>query len=153
MPDSSSSASTRRAASPAQPRDHLTLTGWVPDAAYIDHANVVVAPLRLGGGMRVKVLEALARGKAVVGTSVALAGLPVADIGAAVCADDDNEFVDAVAELLLDETRRVEMAHRAREWAVVELAWSLAITRFDAVYDSIAQPRGRDVPKLADLAR
>jgi Glycosyl transferases group 1 len=53
-----------------------TVTGWVPDVApWLDAAQIVVCPLMVGGGVKVKVLEALARGCAVVATPIALQGL------------------------------------------------------------------------------
>ena len=56
----------------------VSVTGPVDDVVpYLDRAAVVAAPIRLGGGMRVKVLEALAAGKAVVATPLAVEGLDV----------------------------------------------------------------------------
>jgi len=56
------------------------ITGGVPSVApYVDNAALIVLPIRLGGGMRVKLLEALAAGKAVIASPLAAAGLHVKD--------------------------------------------------------------------------
>ena len=56
----------------------VEITGWVPDVRpYLSQAEVVVVPLRIGGGTRIKIPEAMAMGKAVVSTSVGAEGLPV----------------------------------------------------------------------------
>ncbi|HEX9994755.1 MAG TPA: glycosyltransferase [Acidimicrobiales bacterium] len=118
--------------------DHVVLTGRVDDVGpWLDRAAVVVAPMRLGGGMRVKVLDALAAGKAVVATPVALAGLDVAEAGGAVAAETDAELADAVAALLLDPARRVEVATRARAWAEANLTWSSRADGYERLHDRV----------------
>src|SRR5205823_4969433 len=85
---------------------------------------VVVAPIRRGGGMRVKVLEALAGGKAVVASPLAAEGLEVAD--QLVLAETDDEFVGAISRLLAEPERRRELAERARRFALERLGWARA---------------------------
>lgn len=120
------------------PDDHLVLTGRVDDARpYLDRAAVVVAPMRTGGGMRVKVLDALAAGKAVVATPLALAGLDVAAAGGAVEADTDDELVEAIAGLLRDPDRRAEVARRARAWAEANLTWSSRADEYERLHDRL----------------
>jgi glycosyltransferase involved in cell wall biosynthesis len=117
---------------------HLVLAGHVPDVRpYLEQAAVVVAPMRLGGGMRVKVLEALGAGKAVVSSSLGLAGTDVAQRGAAVVADTNEEISDAIIRLLRDERERGELAARAREWAIAELAAHRHGAQYDEVYEAI----------------
>jgi glycosyltransferase involved in cell wall biosynthesis len=91
----------------------LEVTGAVPDVGpWLRAATVVVAPLWVGGGVKVKVIEALAFKKAVVTTAVGARGLPA---GSVVRADGPAEFVAAVVELLRSEPRRREQEARARE--------------------------------------
>ena len=60
--------------------DGISVHADVPDVRpYLDAAAVFASPIRLGGGMRVKILEALTAGKAVVASPIALAGLAVRD--------------------------------------------------------------------------
>jgi glycosyltransferase involved in cell wall biosynthesis len=113
----------------------IRLRGHVPELApFLDAASLVVAPLRLGGGMRVKVLEALAAGKAVVASPRAAEGLEIADGREIVFAETDEEFVAAVSGLLADEERRVELARAARRWAERELGADRIVAAYEALY-------------------
>jgi glycosyltransferase involved in cell wall biosynthesis len=123
----------------------VTVTGYVSDiASYLDQAAVVVAPLRLGGGTRVKVLDALAAGKALVATSLALQGVPIVDGKHVVVADSAQEIADAVAYLLQNPTRRVALAQQARTWAEQHLGWEQAIQRYEAIYDKMMEQASLD---------
>ncbi len=93
--------------------------GRVDDVGpWLDRAAVVAAPLSSGGGVRVKVVEALAAGKAVVGTPLAFEGLDVEPAREAVVAESDEELVAAVSSLLDDASRRRELGAAARAWAL-----------------------------------
>jgi glycosyltransferase involved in cell wall biosynthesis len=117
---------------------HVRLTGRVPDVRpFLDDAAVVVAPLRLGGGMRVKVLDALAAGKALVATPTALAGLPVVPGEHALVAESDAELSEALVQLLTDGGRRGALGAAARAWALEELAWERAAAEYSALYSSL----------------
>ncbi|MEO5842926.1 MAG: glycosyltransferase [Acidimicrobiales bacterium] len=121
--------------------ERCVVEGWVPDVVpLLDRAAVVVAPLRLGGGMRVKVVEALAAGKAVVASSVAVAGMDVEAAGAAIVVDDDEAFSNAVVGLLRNRSERVALAARARSWAIAHLDWSERVTAYEAVWTAAAGP-------------
>src|SRR5690348_7816828 len=67
-----------------------------------DRAAVVVSPLRVGGGIKVKVLKALCRGKAIVTTSIGAQGLGAELRARMIVADEPNAFARAAAELLVD---------------------------------------------------
>ena len=129
----------------------ITVTGEVPDTApYLDRAAVVVVPLRLGGGMRVKVLEALAAGKAVIGTPLAFEGLDLVDGTHAVSAETDEELARAAVDLLADPTRRAEIASNARAWAAANLAWDSRVEAYERLYASLLTPAA--APALASSA-
>ena len=83
--------------------DNVLVTGRVDDLTpLLAAAAVVAAPISTGGGMRVKTLEALAAGKALVASSLALEGVDVRAGEHALVADDDVAFADAVVSLLGD---------------------------------------------------
>ena len=84
---------------------------------WLASAAVVAAPISDGGGTRVKVIEALAAGKAVVGTPLAFEGLNVQDGRDAIVATDDGAFADAVVQLLADPGRRRQLGTAAHAWA------------------------------------
>ena len=92
-----------------------------PDAPRIEHelarAAVVVAPVRTGGGMRMKVLQALAAGKAVVTTTRGAEGIELATPAPLLVADDVDETAAAVAGLLADPEARAELGTRACAYA------------------------------------
>ncbi len=91
--------------------DGISVHGSVPDVVpYSDAAVVVVAPIRIGGSMRGKVLEALAAGKAVVATPRAAEGVDAVDGEHLVVADGEDAFVEALVALLLDPPRRRTLA-------------------------------------------
>jgi glycosyltransferase involved in cell wall biosynthesis len=120
----------------------VELTGPVGDVLpYLDAATVVVAPLRLGGGTRVKVAEALAAGKAVVAYRSALDGLDVEHGRHVLVARDAGEFAVSVSSLLDDEPRRVALANAARAWAEEHLSWNGPLDRYDELYARLTRGR------------
>ena len=119
--------------------DGVSVTGAVPDVTpHLDRASVFVAPIRRGGGMRVKVLEALAAGKAVVASPLATQGLEVAD--QLVLAETDAEFAVAVSQLLAEPARRRELAERARRFALDRLGWERTLAAYDRLHASLLSP-------------
>ena len=118
--------------------ENVFVTGRVPDIhPYLDRAALAVVPLRLGGGMRVKVLEALAAGKAVVASPLAVEGLDVTDGEQVVLAETDQQFCDALSRLLRDPDGRAALARRARAWACANLGWETAVASYEALYTSL----------------
>jgi polysaccharide biosynthesis protein PslH len=118
--------------------DGIVVAGEVPDVApYLDRAAAVIVPLRLGGGMRVKVLDALACGKAVIGTSLAFEGLDVVDGDQVVEAETDEEFAAAALDLLTNPGWRATIASSARAWASANLGWESRIDAYDRLYTSL----------------
>jgi glycosyltransferase involved in cell wall biosynthesis len=103
----------RRLAAPS-----IEITGRVPSVAeHLREAALVVVPLRIGGGTRLKIYEAMAAGKAVVSTSIGAEGLDVRSGRDIVLADDPATFCDAVTTLLRDENLRGKYEVAAAEQA------------------------------------
>ena len=118
--------------------DTVHVTGAVDTVApYLDRAAVVAAPLTVGGGVRIKVLEALAAGKAVVASSRAVEGITARPGREIVVADGETTTAEAIVELLRHENARAELGRRARTWATRELAWSTMADRYEALYDRL----------------
>lgn len=118
--------------------EKVIITGRVPDVApYLDRAAIVVVPLSQGGGMRVKVLEALAFGKAVVASPLAVEGLSVTDKEQVVMAESNQQFCESIGQLLADRERRASLAARAREWACTNLGWERSIEAYEMLYESL----------------
>jgi polysaccharide biosynthesis protein PslH len=89
----------------------ITVTGSVPDVRpYLAAANVAIAPLRIGSGTRLKILEAFAMRKAVVSTSLACEGLDVLPGKHLIVADQPEAFARQVLNLLQDSQARAALA-------------------------------------------
>jgi glycosyltransferase involved in cell wall biosynthesis len=118
--------------------DGVVVTGRVDALApHLDRAAVVVVPLRLGGGMRVKVLETLAAGKALVASPRAIEGLDLTDGENVLVADSDVEFVHAVSGLIDSEARRTALARNARRWAESSLGWDAIVAAYERLYGEL----------------
>ena len=131
--------------------EQITITGYVADVApYLDNAAVVVAPLRQGGGMRVKVLETLMAGKALVASPLAVEGLEIEHGEQALLAETEEQFVDAIVWLITHPEERALLASRARIWASEHLSWGKSIAAYEALYDRL---RGHRAARLADDPR
>jgi glycosyltransferase involved in cell wall biosynthesis len=120
--------------------DKIIVTGRVPDVTpYLDAAAVVVVPLRLGGGMRVKVLEALAAGKAVIASPLAVEGLDITPGDQVMLAETDQQFADTIGELLVDPDKRSSLASRARVWACSNLGWERSVAAYEGLYSTLVR--------------
>ena len=114
----------------------ISVTGRVPDVTpFLQKATVVVAPVRIGGGMRRKVLEALALGKPVVTTRLGAQGLvgSPADLPL-VLADTAEEFSRQLSRLLASPNERRALGARARAYVAAHHSWSAYADRLDAIY-------------------
>jgi polysaccharide biosynthesis protein PslH len=117
--------------------ESVQVTGTVPSVAeYLEKASVVIVPLRIGGGTRLKIFEAMAMGKALVSTSIGAEGLDVESGRDLLLADDASSFADAVILLLRDAAIR-----RRLEQAAVQLAahydWSRVVKQFADVLSKV----------------
>lgn len=117
----------------------VTVVGEVPTIApRLEAATVVVAPIRTGGGMRMKVLHALAAGKAVVTTTRGAEGLALRGIEPPlVVADDPDGFAAATAALLADAGRRRALGDQARAFAAEHYSAEAYGRRLEAVYEEL----------------
>jgi glycosyltransferase involved in cell wall biosynthesis/O-antigen/teichoic acid export membrane protein len=130
----------------------VEVTGVVPDvASFYARSSVVVAPLRLGGGMRVKVVEALAAGKPLVASTLAVSGLAVADGEQLVLADSDDELAAAVVRLLDDPALRRRLGAAARAWAEAHLGWEAVVERHERLYRQLVD-QAREAAEARDSA-
>jgi len=117
------------------------VVGEVPDLSpYLERAALVVLPLRFGGGMRVKALEALAAGKAVIGTPLAFEGVDVVDRKHVLFAESDEAFASAAVDLLANPMVRASLAEHARSWAEQNLGWDSRLDAYDRLYASLLAP-------------
>ncbi len=98
--------------------------GHVPDVRpYLREAACVVAPLRVGGGTRIKILDAWAMGKAVVSTALGAEGLGARDGHCLLLRDGPAEFGEAVVALLAHPGLARRLGAAGRERVVAEFGW------------------------------
>jgi sugar transferase (PEP-CTERM/EpsH1 system associated) len=103
----------------------VRVTGRVDDVRpYMDDAAVYIVPLRIGGGTRLKIFEAMAMGKAVVSTTVGAEGLPVADGEHLLLADEPRSFADAIVRVIRDRDQRERLGSAARALVLERYDWS-----------------------------
>lgn len=137
-----------RAAAEACP--NIAVTGRVPAVEpYLDAAQVVVAPLRIGGGIKVKVLEALARGRPLVASSIAAQGF---GSGSAECmriADDPESFASEVVSLLHRPDERQRLARAAAALAATLPSWDEAAASLVECYRELAPASSKRTVSVA----
>lgn len=128
--------------------DGLQLTGYVDDVRpYIASAACYVVPLRIGGGTRIKILDAWAMGKAVVSTSIGCEGLDARDGTNILIADSPSEFADCVARVLGDPALRSRLGDAARRTVEDRYGWDAIGDEMNEMYLAlVAQSEGSVQP-------
>ena len=119
-------------------REGVVVTGRVPEIKpYFAEATVFVVPLRIGSGTRLKILEALAMGKAIVSTSVGAEGLDLKDGEEIFIADEPIAFADAVTRLLTDPTLRRRIGENGRARVEQDYDWRSIGEKLHTLYESL----------------
>lgn len=109
--------------------------GFVQDVRpAVARAAVYIVPLRVGGGTRLKVLDAMAQGKAIVSTTLGAEGIDVRPGEHLVLADDAHAFADRVVELMQRPDERLRLGDAARAQAEAKYSWSILGERMAGVY-------------------
>ncbi len=116
----------------------IHVTGYVPDLLpYFESAAVMVVPVRAGSGMRVRILEALARGMPVVTTTTGLEGIDGVHGEHVLVADEPSEFASAVAQLLEDQELGRRLGRNGRRLIEEKYDWQVALPKLEDVYRSL----------------
>lgn len=122
--------------------DTVEITGTVPSVVeHLKEAAVFVVPLRVGGGTRLKIYEAMAAGKAVVSTTIGAEGLDVQHGRDILLADDVWGFADEVVSLLRDAEKRRRLERAASELAA-RYDWKVIARRFEETLARVAEEAG-----------
>jgi glycosyltransferase involved in cell wall biosynthesis len=113
----------------------VTVTGWVESVAtYLAGADVFIMPFRMGSGTRLKLIEAMAAGKAIVSTKIGAEGFPVSNGEELLLADNSAEFANEVLTLLDSEENREALERKAAEFAR-SYDWRVIVPKFEEVYE------------------
>jgi glycosyltransferase involved in cell wall biosynthesis len=123
----------------------IQVLGFVDDIRpYVAESAVYVVPLRVGGGTRLKVLDALSQGKAIVSTSVGCEGITVTHGENIFIEDEADAFANRVVELFNDKTLRQRLGQNARLLAEQNYAWESIGQTLNDAYKSVLLPVLRD---------
>jgi len=121
-------------------RPNVTVPGPVPDIrTELGRAAVVVVPVRMGGGTRLKVLEALAMGKALVSTTLGCEGVNVTNGEHLLIADAPEAFAGAVVDLFADGAARARLGAAGRARMEAEYSWDIAGARLEELYRRVVR--------------
>ncbi len=97
--------------------EQIQIIGEVPDLQYfIKDKGILVVPLRSGSGIRIKTIEAMAAGKAVVTTTIGLQGLDLVNGEHCLVADTEQQFCDAILKLQTNSEYKKQLAENARNY-------------------------------------
>jgi sugar transferase (PEP-CTERM/EpsH1 system associated) len=123
--------------------EDVIVTGLVDDVRpYLERAAVVIAPLRIGGGTRLKIVEAMAMGKPIVATSLGAEGLDVNDGEDILLADTAEDFASQVARVLGDAALARRLGEAARHSAESRYTWQAAADRLERFYQELLPMSG-----------
>ncbi len=115
----------------------IIITGRVPDVRpYMEDAAVYVVPLRIGGGTRLKIYEAMSMGLPVVSTTIGAEGLPLLDGEELLLCDKTEEFAKTVAELLSAPQSAMSFAKRGSARVRQNFSWKGVADRFGEICES-----------------
>jgi glycosyltransferase involved in cell wall biosynthesis len=118
----------------------VELTGFVSDLRpHLAASAAVVVPLRLGGGTRLKIVEAMAMGKAIVSTTLGAEGIEVISGRDILIEDEPASFADAVSRLLAEPELAARIGESARKLAVEKYAWSGAARALEGFYRRVLE--------------
>jgi glycosyltransferase involved in cell wall biosynthesis len=122
--------------------DHIAMKGFVPDVRVeVERAAVVIAPLRIGGGTRLKILEAMAMGKPTVSTPQGAEGLEVTHDKELLLADTPAGFADQLVRALEDAALARRLGLAARHLVEQRYGWPASAARLEGLYDQIGAGR------------
>jgi polysaccharide biosynthesis protein PslH len=113
----------------------INVTGYVPDLApFFDQSALIVIPVRAGGGIRVRILEAFARGMPVVTTGVGLEGIDARPGVDVLVADEPEKLAEAIVGLLSDQQLQDTLAANGRKLAEEKYDWQIVLKQLESIY-------------------
>ena len=114
----------------------VQVLGFVPDIRpIVQRASVFIAPIRIGSGTKIKVLNAMAQAKPVVATTTAAEGIDVTPEENILIADDPEEFAEKIVYLLNHEQMAREIGTRARELMEKKYSWDVISENIHKTYE------------------
>jgi glycosyltransferase involved in cell wall biosynthesis len=127
---------TQKLRNKALEEDSIKVLGYVSDIRpIVQRASVFVAPIRIGSGTKIKLLNAMAQAKAVVATTIAAEGIDVSPGQNILIADEPEAFAEKVLYLLRNEEIARKMGEEARELIERKYSWDLIAENIHGIYE------------------
>lgn len=118
--------------------DNVIITGYVDSIIdYAKNASVYVAPLRMGSGIKNKVLEAMAMGLPVVATTLSVEAIEAVSGKEFLVGDNPEDFAKAVVGLLNNSEKRIKLTENARRTIEEKYNWNTVVARYENLYESL----------------
>jgi glycosyltransferase involved in cell wall biosynthesis len=119
-------------------KENLTVTGFVEDVRqWIQRADLMVVPIRIGGGTRIKILEGMAQGIPVISTRIGAEGIQADHEENIFFADTSQEMIEGIIKLLKDPDLRKKIADGGRKLVEEKYDWNVSGKKLLAAYSSI----------------
>ena len=119
---------------------NISLTERVEDVRpYIARSSAVIVPLRIGGGTRMKIYEAMAMARPVVTTSIGAEGLPIRNNVHALFADDPRSFARKTVEILENPDMQIRLGDTARDYVEKHFGWPMVAQAFGAICENVVK--------------
>lgn len=116
----------------------ITVTGYVDDIQeWVDRASVIVIPIRVGTGVRIKILHAMAMGKPIVTTSTGIKGINAEDGVEVLIRDSPDEIATAVVNLIDCPDQREQLGLNARSFVEKEYSYESVSRKLESIYQNI----------------
>ena len=116
----------------------IVVTGTVDDVVpYLRKGKVFICPVRLGGGFRGKILEAMAVGRPVVSTSLGAEGIPASNGENIILADKPDDFVRGILDLMMDQNLYQKVQKNARRLMEDKYAWDKGIAVLENILEKM----------------
>ena len=123
----------------------VSLTGWVEDTRpYLAQSSLFIVPIRIGGGTRMKIFEAMAMRKAVISTTIGAEGLPLKDGENIILEDEAATFAIGVNEMLVDEEKKEKIVKNARNYVEDNFSWK----KIAAIFSNICASTKRETLRI-----
>lgn len=123
----------------AESEPNIKVTGFVDDIRpHLERAEVYVCPIQDGGGTRLKILDAMAMGKAVVSTSIACEGIDVTPDKNILIADTPEEFFYQIKRVFYNQDLRIALGRHARDLMIEKYSWKVIGSKMREIYETLA---------------
>ena len=129
--------------------DKFIVTGKVPDVrSYVEKGLLTIVPLLVGGGTRLKILESMAAGRAIISTSLGAEGIDITHKDNIIIADSAEDFANEVVKLVADSAGRDALRDRAKEFVIGKYDWPIIGRKLHKfVYSLFMQSDGESIVK------